>query len=156
MLSGAKLSKSQYSFIVNNRQQCFLIKQSLTQDLTKLMVLKAIPKLLSVADPTSGLSKTAFMTEATADSTGEALEIKTGIPAFKTAAVLNAGIQIKTMWISKRSKMALHKLQGSLKNYLPIGKAGILKSVIRWPDEKIINFITTKHMFCTVFRLIVM
>ncbi|HDY86376.1 MAG TPA: hypothetical protein ENH74_11970 [Methylophaga sp.] len=41
------------------------------------------------------------MNEATTDSTGEALEIKTGIPAFKTAAVLNAlstGIQIKTMW----------------------------------------------------------
>ena len=101
MLSGAKLSKSQYSYIVNNRQQCFLIKQSLTQDLTKLMVLKAIPKLLSVADPTSDLSKTAFMTEATADAAGEALEVKAGIPAFKTAAVLNAlsaGIQIKTMW----------------------------------------------------------
>ncbi|MDQ2043399.1 hypothetical protein NRL14_06605 [Pseudoalteromonas sp. 20-92] len=26
MLSGAKLSKRQYSFIVNNRQQCFLMK----------------------------------------------------------------------------------------------------------------------------------
>ncbi|MCF7501524.1 hypothetical protein [Pseudoalteromonas sp. L1] len=101
MLSGAKLSKSQYSHIVNNRQQCFLIKQSLTQDLTKLMTLKAIPKLLSAADPTSDLSKVAFMSEASADAAGETLELKTGIPAFKTAAVLNAlsaGIQIKTMW----------------------------------------------------------
>ena len=101
MLSGAKLSKSQYSHIVNNRQQCFLIKQSLTQDLTKLMTLKAIPKLLSAADPTSDLSEVAFMSEALADAAGETLELKTGIPAFKTAAVLNAlsaGIQIKTMW----------------------------------------------------------
>lgn len=41
------------------------------------------------------------MSEASADVAGETLELKTGIPAFKTAAVLNAlsaGIQIKTMW----------------------------------------------------------
>lgn len=101
MLSGAKLSKRQYSFIVNSRQRCNLIKTALYKDLTKLIAEKAIPKILSAADPTSDLSKTAFMAEATADATGEALEVKTGIPAFKTAAVLNAlstGIQIKTMW----------------------------------------------------------
>ncbi|HEA19290.1 MAG TPA: hypothetical protein ENH88_23150 [Pseudoalteromonas prydzensis] len=101
MLSGAKLSKSQYSLIVNSQQRCNLIKIALYKDLTKLITEKAIPKILSAADPTSDLSKAAFMNEATTDSTGEALEIKTGIPAFKTAAVLNAlstGIQIKTMW----------------------------------------------------------
>nr|WP_193987877.1 hypothetical protein [Lelliottia steviae] len=41
------------------------------------------------------------MSEASVDAAGETLELKTGIPAFKTAAVLNAlsaGIQIKTMW----------------------------------------------------------
>ncbi|CAM2815997.1 hypothetical protein PAT01_13720 [Pseudoalteromonas atlantica] len=101
MLSGAKLSKTQYSFIVNSRQRCNLIKIALYKDLTKLISEKAIPKILSAADPTSDLSKAAFMTEASADSIGEALEVKTGIPAFKTAAVLNAlstGVQIKTMW----------------------------------------------------------
>ena len=96
-----QLSKRQYSFIVNSRQRCNLIKVALYKDLTKLIAEKAIPKILSAADPTSDLSKVAFMTEATADSIGEALEIKTGIPAFKAAAVLNAlstGVQIKTMW----------------------------------------------------------
>ena len=101
MLSGAKLSKSQYSHIVNNPQRCNLIKIALYKDLTRLITEKAIPKLLSAADPTSDLSKVAFMSEASADAAGETLELKTGIPAFKTAAVLNAlsaGIQIKTMW----------------------------------------------------------
>ena len=65
------------------------------------MILKAISKLLSAADPISDLSKVAIMSEASADVAGETLELKTGIPAVKTAAVLNAlssGIQIKTMW----------------------------------------------------------
>ena len=101
MLSGAQLSKSQYSFIVNSRERCNVIKIALYKDLTKLITEKAIPKILSAADPTSDLSKAAFMAEATADSIGEAIELKTDIPAFKTVAVLNAlsvGIQIKTMW----------------------------------------------------------
>lgn len=101
MLSGAQLFKSQYSFIVNSRERCNLIKIALYKDLTKLITEKAIPKILSAADPTSDLSKAAFMAEATADSIGEAIEVKTDIPAFKTAAVLNVlstGVQIKTMW----------------------------------------------------------
>nr|WP_193987878.1 hypothetical protein [Lelliottia steviae] len=56
MLSGAKLSKSQYSHIVNNPQRCNLIKIALYKDLTRLITEKAIPKLLSAADPTSDLS----------------------------------------------------------------------------------------------------
>jgi len=101
MLSGEKSTKPRFSRIINNKQQCRTIRLSLIQDITRLIAAKAIPKILVAADPTSQLSQASFVTDATSDAIGVITENKFGIPAFKTAAVLNAfsaGTQIKTMW----------------------------------------------------------
>lgn len=108
MLSGGQLTKAQFSHIVNNPDQCRLIKLNLVRDLIKLIGEDAIPKIRAAANPFSGLAKAGFVAEASADAAGDGVEALgklssnlPDVPAFKTAAVLNAfavGVQIKTMW----------------------------------------------------------